>query len=135
MSYSNKKKEQVDYITSVYECVARKGLTVYYDKIFDDELWGLDLVDHFEDIFKNRAKYCMMFISEDYVEGFWPKVERQAALSRQITEKRYILPVRFDKTPVPGLSPTIKYQEAEKVTPSELADKFEKIIFEDALEF
>lgn len=63
-----------------------------------------------------------MFISKEYVESVWPKIERISALERQLIEdKAYILPVRFDNSPVPGLSDTIYYLKAEDYTEEELA--------------
>jgi len=46
----------------------------------------------------------VVFISAEYVERDWTQLERRAALDRAVRERRdYVLPARFDDTPVPGL--------------------------------
>ena len=63
-----------------------------------------------------------MFISKEYVEKAWPRHERRSILSRAVQEKsEYVLPVRFDDAPVPGLPDSIKYERAKDHTPQELA--------------
>ena len=63
-----------------------------------------------------------MFISKAYVEKAWPRHERRSALSRMVHEQReYILPVRFDDTPVPGLPDDIIYERANDYSPEQLA--------------
>ncbi len=69
------------------------------------------------------AKFVVMFVSQDYERKMWPTVERRAAIERAIAQKSaYILPVRFDDTPIPGLRGTIAYQDARRRSPTEIAD-------------
>ena len=56
-----------------------------------------------------------------WVEKPWPRLERQAALSRAVREPGYVLPVRFDDTPVPGLPDSVAYLRANEYSPAELA--------------
>jgi hypothetical protein len=111
---------------SVVEIVAQElkaaGVRVFYDAFEQVRLLGKDLVSHFAEIYRNRAEYCAMFISEPYVRKAWPKLERQHAQARALGEKReYILPIRLDHTEVPGLSPTIGYLDARNKSPKEIA--------------
>jgi len=86
---------------------------------------GKDLAEYLQKIFYENAKWCMMFISQQYVSKIWPTHERKSALARQIEVKgRYILPVRFDDTDVPGLDKTIAYQDARRKTSEQLAELF-----------
>lgn len=71
-----------------------------------------------------------MFISKDYVRKMWPNFERQNIIARQISSGEYVLPVRFDDTVVPGLNPNLEYQDARKLTPAQIADRFEILFFE-----
>ncbi len=67
----------------------------------------------------------MMFISKEYVAKIWPTHERKSASARNIeTKGGYILPVRFDESDVPGLNPTIFYQDARVLSPDDIADLF-----------
>ena len=79
-------------------------------------------MEKFHDVFENRANLAVMFISEHYVKKSWPTLERRSILSRAIRERsHYVLPVRFDEMPVPGLPTSIHYELVEKHGPEELA--------------
>lgn len=87
------------------------------------DVWGKDLNEHLQRIFRDEARYCVLFFPEDYVDKKWPRNEGQAALERELEENReYVLPVRFDDTPLPGLPETIAYVEAPE-DPGMLARK------------
>ena len=63
-----------------------------------------------------------MFVSAAYVAKPWTRHERKSALSRMLREEsEYVLPVRFDDTPVPGLPESVLYLEANDYTPAQLA--------------
>jgi hypothetical protein len=70
-----------------------------------------------------------MFISHEYISRVYPNLERRAILDRQLRSERYVLPVRFDDSEVPGLSVGIKYIWARDYSPSKLADLFEERYF------
>ena len=85
-------------------------------------LWGQNLAEAFHKAFERQSDFVVMFISQAYVEKPWPRHERRSALSRMIREKgEYILPVRFDNTPVDGLPEVVGYLCADERTPAELA--------------
>lgn len=114
--------EQRDYVRAVAEALAARHIAVFYDEFEAVTLWGKDGAEHFQKVFAQEAHYVVMFISADYVAKSWTRQERRAALSRQIeSDKEYVLPVRFDQTPVPGFPTTLQYLEAAKYTPAELA--------------
>jgi hypothetical protein len=86
------------------------GVLVFFDEFVADELWGEDLMEEFGAVYLERAEYCLMLVSKQYVEREWPRHERRHALARALRERAgYVLPVRFDDTDVPGLPPTIAY--------------------------
>lgn len=75
-----------------------------------------------QSVYEHRSDHVVIFISKEWVEKAWPQHERRAALSRAVHEhKEYVLPVRFDHAPVPGLPGSIKYLQVEDYPPAELA--------------
>ena len=109
-------------LSGVARALQSRGLAVFYDNFEQVSLWGKDLVEEFHEVFERRAARAVMFISKEYVEKAWPRHERRSILSRAAQENsEYVLPVRFDDTPVPGLPDSIKYERAEDHTPEELA--------------
>ena len=50
----------------------------------------------------------VVFISADYAERDWTRLERRAAFSRAVREAgMYVLPARFDDSELPGLLPDV----------------------------
>ena len=85
-------------------------------------LWGQNLAEAFHKAFEQQSDLVVMFVSQAYVEKPWPTHERRSALSRMILEQgEYILPVRFDQTPVYGLPADVAYERADERTPAQLA--------------
>lgn len=110
--------EDRSFVDAVAHELLSMGVTLFYDAFEEVGLLGKDLTAHFGDIYKNRAKYCGMFISKDYARKAWPQLERQHAQARALRQRtEYILPIRLDDTEVPGLSPTIGYVDARNKIP------------------
>ncbi|MCH8010614.1 MAG: TIR domain-containing protein [Candidatus Marinimicrobia bacterium] len=87
-----------------------KGIRVFYDNFELHKLWGEDLAEKLYRIYSEESKYCIILVSEKYLEKMWTTHERKSALQKQITQKgRYILPIRIDEVSLPGLPDTIGY--------------------------
>jgi hypothetical protein len=99
------------------------GISVFYDKFEKAGLWGKNLVDHLAEIYKNRSRYVVMFVSKHYVGKPWTTHERQHAQDRAlVASEEYILPARFDDTEVPGMKNTVGYVSLRGLPPTELVD-------------
>ncbi len=99
-----------------------KGVAVFYDKYEEATLWGKDLYVHFDQIYRERARYCVLFASEHYAKKLWSGHERQSAQARAFSENQeYLLPARFDDTSIPGLRPTVGYIDPRERTPDDFA--------------
>lgn len=115
--------EQREYVEETYKYCKSLGLKVFYDKSVEIEIWGKNLIEVFFDTYKKKSNYCVMFISKQYAEKCWTKFEKRTALGRAlVSEKEYILPVRFDQTEVIGLNDDIAYINAIDFSPKELAE-------------
>jgi hypothetical protein len=102
------------------ERVRAAGLEVFYDAFYADQLWGKDLAVFFDEVFRQKARFCVILVSKEYVARDWTNHERRSAVARMITSKgqEYILPVKVEEVELPGLQPTIGYL-ALKDTPIE----------------
>ncbi|HEX9830639.1 MAG TPA: TIR domain-containing protein [Thermodesulfobacteriota bacterium] len=123
--------EQREYVFQVATTLESKGVKVFYDEFKQSHLWGKDLAEYLQTVYYSDSSWCIMFISKEYVAKAWPTHERKNAIAKEVKVRgRYILPVRFDTTEVPGLNPSISYQDAQKKSPQEIAllflEKFEK---------
>lgn len=114
--------EQRVYVEQAVRSLQSFGIPVFYDGDNQVLLWGKDGIEFFHQLFSAESSYVVMFISKEYVEKPWCRHERRSALSRALVEKaEYVLPVRFDDTPVPGMPSSVQYLDANKLTPYALA--------------
>lgn len=110
------------YVEEVATALADRGVSVFYDAYEEAKLWGMDLYQHLNDIYKNKCSYTIIFISQHYARKLWTRHELKAAQSRAFHENReYILPVKFDDTELPGLNDTVLYLDGNLKTPDEVA--------------
>jgi hypothetical protein len=117
--------EQRDYVELIASELKRAGLKVFYDQDEDiaPKLWGRDLGEYLDYIYRQGSRFCLMFISADYAQKAWTTHERRSALARVLEEGGdYLLPARFDDTELPGLRPTTGYLDLRQVAPQTLVD-------------
>lgn len=108
----------------IAEKLTRLRIRVFYDNFERANLWGKDLYAHLSDIYGGeKAKYCLMIVSQSYAKKHWTNLERQAAQAKAFREEHeYILPLRLDDTEIPGLFPTIGYIDIRYTTINEIVD-------------
>lgn len=89
--------------------VNEAGFKVFYDAFYSDQLWGKNLCEFFDKIYRKSSRFCVMFISKEYKERMWTTFERKSSLARAIEEKgnEYILPIIIDQVEMDGIDPTI----------------------------
>lgn len=114
--------EQRDYVEEVARHLQSRSIDVFYDGFEKVNLWGQSGTEAFHEAFERASALVVMFISAAYVASPWPRHERRSALSGMILKQGdYILPVRFDDTPVPGLPAETIYFRASEYTPAQLS--------------
>lgn len=91
--------------------VQAAGYSVFFDDFYPEYLWGKDLIETFDEIYRKQARFCVMFVSKEYAERIWTIHERKSAQARALSEKgsEYILPIRVDNTELPGMPGTVGY--------------------------
>lgn len=109
------------------ELLRTNGYKVFYDKYESTQLWGKDLYIHLSSVYKDRARYCVMFLSKRYAEKLWTNHERQSAQARAFQEsEEYILPVRLDDMEIPGILPTVGYLDLRSMSITEIYQELVK---------
>ena len=95
---------QRDYVEQVAGALKARGVRCFYDADEQIELWGKYLAEELPAIYGEQAAAVVVFVSAEYAARDWTRLERRAALNRAVRERReYVLPARFDDTPLPGL--------------------------------
>ena len=119
--------EQRAYVEQVARDLRSRGIRVFFDDYERDTLWGKDLYAHLSNVYEHLCRFCVIFASEDYAAKVWPNRERESAQARALREKReYILPARFDNTPIPGLLPTVGYIDLNHTSPVQLSEQISR---------
>jgi len=114
--------EDRSYVEEFVDAAGLLNISVWFDRQQRASLWGLDLVDEFSRVFSTQGKFVVMFISEHYAAKVWPNHERRSALARMVASQEVVvLPARFDSTELPGLPPSVGYEDASRTPPHELA--------------
>jgi hypothetical protein len=107
--------EDRGYVQPIAQRLRDAGAKVFYDEFQKSAMWGEDLIVFFDEIFRKKARYAVVFISRPYVDKHWPTHESRSAQARAlIQDATYLLPVRLDGAELPGLQPTIGFIDARE---------------------
>jgi TIR domain len=110
------------YVEQVAAALAARGVRCFYDADEEIDLWGKYLAEELPVIYGEQAAAVVIFVSAEYAALDWTRVERRAALAQAVRERReYVLPARFDDTPLPGLLTDVSYVDLRTKTPQQFA--------------
>jgi hypothetical protein len=115
---------QRDYVSEVAQQLQAQGVRCFYDADEEIEMWGKYLAEELPAIYGEQAAAVVVFASADYAARDWTRLERRAALTRAVRERReYVLPARFDDTPLPGLLADMVTLDLRVLSPAQFAAK------------
>jgi len=103
ISFAGAQRERAEELATL---VRGAGFSVFYDGFYPEQLWGKNLADYFDDVFRKRGgKHCVIFVSKEYKESSWTDHERRSAQARALYEKggEYLLPIKVDDTELDGM--------------------------------
>jgi hypothetical protein len=113
--------EDRQYAKELADLLEADRYSYFYDENERADLWGKDLYEHLSSVYKDQARYCVMFLSKNYAQKLWTNHERESAQARAFQENReYILPVRLDDTEISGILPTVGYLDLRSMTITEI---------------
>lgn len=112
LSFSGEDRKIVD---KVAKCLTKNGLYIFYDDNEKTNLFGKNLYDTLIDVYRDKAKFCVVFISQTYNKRAWTLHELRSAQSRALFEDyEYILPIKLDSSSIPSILDTIGYLDISK---------------------
>lgn len=118
LSFAGEDREVAENLASL---LVQDGIRVFYDAYEKAALWGKDLYQHLQSVYRDKARYCVVFVSAAYSRKLWTKHELRQAQARAFRERQeYILPVRLDDSEIPGLNATTGYIDLRQHTMDEL---------------
>ena len=97
---------QRDYVGQVAEALKGRGVRCFYDEDEKVRLWGTHLAEELPRIYARESAAVVVFISDDYAERNWTRLERRAAFSQAVAEAGvYVLPAGSTTANCPGYCP------------------------------
>lgn len=113
--------EDRECVKNYSDGLSSQGLKVFYDKYEQVGLWGANLYDKFDEVYRTKALFCVIFVSQYYAKKVWTNHERRSAQARALQENReYVLPIRLDDTEIQGILPTVGYLDLREIPVEEL---------------
>ena len=113
---------QRPYVEQVASALKARGVRCFYDADEQIDLWGKYLAEELPAIYGEQAAAVVVFVSAEYAARDWTRLERRAALNRAVRERQeYVLPARFDDTPLPGLLSDMVAVDLRGRTPQQFA--------------
>ncbi len=113
--------EDREHAKKLAKLIRSGGYKVFYDEYEPAQLWGKDLYTHLFSVYKDKARYCVLFVSEHYAQKLWTNHELQSAQARAFQEREeYILPIRLDNAEIPGIPQTVGYLDLREMSITEI---------------
>lgn len=112
------------YVEEVAIKLKEKGIRVFYDKFEVSNLWGKDLYQYLNKMYKDNAKYCVLFISKFYKTKLWTNHELHSAQNRAFHEnEEYILPILIEEgVDLEGFNDTVGFIKASDYSIEDIVD-------------
>jgi hypothetical protein len=104
-----------------------KNMKVYYDDQADAQGSHEDLVAHLAELYRTKARYCVILISRHYPLEKWTEAERMSAQEHALRDaKEYFLLVRLDDSDLPGMTETTGYRDLRQHALESIVDLLEQ---------
>jgi len=112
ISYAKPDRALADRLASI---VREAGFAVFFDQFLPMELWGKDLAVFLDQVYREKSRYCVIFVSPEYAQRVWTNNELRSALSGALEDKgqEHILPIKVRSAELAGFRPTIGYLSLE----------------------
>lgn len=108
--------EDREIAKKIHEKLSAMEIKVFYDEVYQAELWGKNLPDEFQQRYGPKTRFVLPLISRHYAVKDWTDFEftiaREEARHRS---QEFILPVRLDNTPLVGLKSGIAYLDLGRI--------------------
>jgi hypothetical protein len=124
LSFADEQREDAHQLA---EWLHAARYRVFYDKWEEHRHLGQSLAIRLTQVYEHEARFCVVLVSRAYVSKDVPRHELQAALARHMRERAgYILPVKYDETPIPGLASDTVYLDRRTTNLTRVAEQIRK---------
>lgn len=122
------------FVEKIAKLLKNRGIRIFYDFYEKSNLWGKDLYEHLDNVYRKKSKFCVLFLSVNYKQKVWTNHERKSAQARAFEEhNEYILPIRLDNTEIEGIRPTLGYIDGTNESPKGIANLIQNKLNEGSI--
>jgi hypothetical protein len=115
--------EDRSYVEQVAHALREQGVAVFYDQFEVVELWGANLYERLDEIYRKGSRYAVVFTSEHYARKQWTLHEKRSIQARDFDELgEYLLPVRLDDADVDWVSRITGHLDGRTHSGQQVAD-------------
>jgi hypothetical protein len=115
--------EDRHYARDVASFLRQKEVRVFFDEDESARLLGRDLEPLLASVYREKSQLCVVFSSASYVRKPWTLLELEAAQKRNAESRgEYLLRVKLDDTPLPGVAESIAFMDGRALSPEKTAD-------------
>lgn len=112
--------EDRKFVEDCAEILRALNINVFYDNYEKDVLLGKNLYSYLADVYQNKARFAVVFVSESYKKKRWTNHELEYITARKFTQdEEYLLPVKLDETELNEIPLTTGYLQGN--SPLEVA--------------
>ena len=87
------------------------------------DLGGSDFLTYIAEIYRTKARFCLLLISKHYPLKAWTIAERTSAREHTLRDpEEYILPIRLDDTDVRGVAEVRGYRDLRQSSMESIVD-------------
>lgn len=117
--------EERTYVETIAKSLKKQNIKVFYDNFETNNLWGKDLYQYLQTIYRDQAQYCVIFFSKNYLTKSWTRHELKQAQARAFADNtEYILPILMDVKleDIPGMNTTTGYIDYNNFSQEQIAN-------------
>ena len=102
------------FVEKCAEILRSLNINVFYDNYEKENLLGKNLYRYLADIYQNRARFAVVFVSKYYKEKRWTKHEMEYISARKFKQgEDYLLPIKLDETELDEITITTGYLQGD----------------------
>ena len=121
VSYAGEDRHIVDAVTQELK---QRGLKIFYDKDYEKQIVGENLIDYLHNVYKKSAKQVIVFLSENYLKSKWTTYEWATIKQKLVLNytSNFLKMVKIDDAPTPEIVESIAYIDARNKSPKEIGE-------------
>jgi hypothetical protein len=120
LSFAHEDRAVAEELASL---LREKAIKVLFDEYPTAQPGGSDIVTHLAELYRTKARYCVMLVSQHYPLKKWTETERNSAQQHALRDaNEYLIPIQLDQTEVPGIREAASYRDLRQHSLEGLVD-------------